>query len=640
MRMMDAGVGLRDDGRRWLRAPEASVCALDWYTLIVLFMTPDLSIDTLLSLYHAKATTPRKVLRALWDRAAAGDKAIWISRPSWEEIEGFLTKLESSDPESLPLYGIPFAIKDNIDQAGHPTTAACPAFAMEAASSAFVVQKLIDAGAIPVGKTNLDQFATGLVGVRSPYGVPANSFDPAYIPGGSSSGSAVAVAAGLASFALGTDTAGSGRVPASFNNLVGLKPTRGVLSCSGLVPACRSLDCPSVFALSVSDAMRVYDVVAAFDPSDAYARQEEEPTRRPRASVPVIGMPKAEQLAFFGDESARALFQASVARLAGLGWRTREVDFAPFLEAARLLYEGPWVAERYLVAGDLLQSQPEALHPVTRQIIEGGAKPLAVDAFRAQYRLAALKRASEAVWEEVDAILTPTAGTIYKVAEVEADPIKLNSNLGYYTNFMNLLDLCAWAVPAGFLSNRLPWGVTFFAPAFEDRPLAELAAKFHAAVALPVGTTTRMSHLAPPVSPPAVQVERWMQIAVCGAHMHGLALNHQLITRGARMVSHTTTAPVYRSYLLPGNGKMPDRPGLVRVTEGGASIEAEVWELPEAAAASFIDAVPRPLGFGRVELADGSHVCGFLCEPYAVSSEHDITHHGGWRAWLESAGKS
>ena len=602
-------------------------------------MTPDLSIDTLLSLYEAKTTTPRQVLRDLWDRAEAGNKAIWISRPTWAEVEEYLTKLESSDPAKLPLYGIPFAIKDNIDLVGHPTTAACPAFAKEAAQSAFVVQKLIDAGAIPVGKTNLDQFATGLVGVRSPYGVPANAFDPDYVPGGSSSGSAVAVATGLASFSLGTDTAGSGRVPASFNNLVGHKPTRGVLSASGLVPACRTLDTISVFALSVSDAARVYDVVAVFDPADAYARRAVASCRTPRGSSPIIGIPKEEQLAFFGDESAQTLFQASVARLAELGWQTRTVDFAPFLDAARLLYEGPWVAERYVVAEDLLQSQPEALHPVTRKIIEGGAKPLATDAFRAQYRLAALKRESEAVWDEVDAILTPTAGTIYKLAEVEAEPIKLNSNLGYYTNFMNLLDLCAWAVPAGFLSNRLPWGVTFIAPAFEDRQLAELAARFHAAVALPVGTTTRLSNLLPPVAP-AAPSERWMKIAVCGAHMQGLALNHQLLTRGARMVSHTTTAPVYRSYLLPSNGKIPDRPGLVRVIEGGAAVEAEVWELPQAAAASFIDAVPRPLGFGRVDLADGSNVCGFLCEPYAVSPENDITHHGGWRAWLASVGKA
>ena len=600
-------------------------------------MTPDLSIESLLLAYRAGTKTPRTVIREAWERAAELDSRIWISRPDWTVLDALLTSLESKDPGTLPLYGVPFAIKDNIDWAGQPTTAACPAFAYVPEKSAFVVDKLIAAGAIPMGKTNLDQFATGLVGVRSPYGTPANSFNADYIPGGSSSGSAVAVALGLASFSLGTDTAGSGRVPASFNNLVGIKPTRGLLSNSGLVPACRTLDCISIFAMTTNDAKVVLDVAAIYDPADAYARPAIKPTPlRDEASV-VIGVPKAAQLQFFGNASAQSLFEESVKRASSLGWRVKEIDLQPFLDAARLLYEGPWVAERYSGIEELIKNQPEVLFPVTRQIISGGIKPTAVDAFRSQYRLAELKRASEAVWKEVDAIVTPTAGTIYTTAEVEAEPIKLNSNLGYYTNFMNLLDLSAIAVPAGFLDNALPWGVTIIAPAFEDAFIGVLASKFHASIAAPVGKTSRLSSELPVIpSTPKAPQERWMKLAVCGAHMEGLPLNHQLLSRNARLVLKTATAPKYRLYRVPGTSPIPDRPGLVRVTENGASIDLEVWELPEDTVGSFVNAVPGPLGFGRVELADGTTVCGFICEPAGVQSENEITHHGGWRAWLAS----
>ncbi len=599
-------------------------------------MIPDLSIDQLLKSYRSQETTPRAVIREAWDRAAQGDPRIWISRPEWSVLEALLTELEKRDPSSLPLYGIPFAIKDNIDWQDQPTTAACPAFSYVPQKSAFVVEKLIAAGAIPMGKTNLDQFATGLVGVRSPYGTPANSFDAAYIPGGSSSGSGVAVAVGLASFSLGTDTAGSGRVPASFNNLVGVKPTRGLLSCSGLVPACRTLDCISIFALSAADAETVLKVTAIYDANDPYARPATASPRIHEEASLVIGVPMKEQLEFFGDDSARRLFERSVESLTALGWRLREIDLQPFLEAARLLYEGPWVAERYAVIQPLIESDPEALHPITRQIISSGLKPTAVDAFRSQYRLATLKRASEGVWTEVDAILTPTAGTLYTTAEVEADPIRLNSNLGYYTNYMNLLDLSAWAVPAGFLDNGLPWGVTFFAPAFEDHFLGALASKFHAVVDKPIGRTSRLSSSIPPVAMPATKPSRWMRLAVCGAHMEGLPLNHQLTSRGARLLLKAATSPDYRLYRVPGSGPVPDRPGLVRVSENGAAIDLEVWELPEETVGSFVDAVPGPLGFGRVELENGVKVCGFICEPAGVKAENELTQYGGWRAWLAS----
>ncbi len=603
-------------------------------------MTPDLTITSLLRQYQDGTTSPREVVKACYDLADASDPAIWISRPTWTQVEALLDALEGRAVSSLPLYGIPFVIKDNIDWAGHPTTAACPAFSCTPEKSAFVVQKLIEAGALPLGKTNLDQFATGLVGVRSPYGIPRNAFDAEYLPGGSSSGSAVAVALGMASFSLGTDTAGSGRVPASFNNLVGWKPTRGLLSTSGLVPACRTLDCISVFALTVEDAVKVSDVVSVFDPEDAYARPAPAGTQTASSSAPVIGVPLPSQREFFGDASAAALFEQSITRVKELGWTVQEVDLQPFLDAARLLYEGPWVAERYSGIASLIEETPEALHPTTLQIIGGGAQPNAVAAFRAQYRLAELKRASEAAWTKVSAILTPTAGTIYKVAEVLADPIRLNSNLGRYTNFMNLLDLSAWAVPAGFLENGLPWGVTFFAPAFQDRFLAQVASAFHAAGNLPIGKTSLVSSQLPALPPPVLpDTRKWIPIAVCGAHMEGLPLNHQLTSRGGRLLRATRTTSEYLLYRVPGAGAIPDRPGLVRVHDGGASIALEVWELPEDTVGSFVNAVPGPLGFGRVRLEDGSTVFGFLCEAVDLNPDEEITRHGGWRAWLASSSR-
>ena len=572
-------------------------------------MIPDLSISRLLKAYREASCSPKEIVLDAWRRAASDDPAIWISRPTEAQLRESLGSLEGESPDSKPLYGIPFAIKDNIDCAGYPTTAACPAWSYEPTQHAFVVKRLIDAGAIPMGKTNLDQFATGLVGVRSPYGVPGNAFNPDYIPGGSSAGSAVAVAKGLCSFSLGTDTAGSGRVPASFNNLIGLKATRGLLSCTGVVPACRTLDCVSIFALTAADASSVLKVADAFDETDAYARRAELKTAL--SWPPKIGFPRAEQLDFFGNDDARKLFANARQTIADMGWEIIEVDISAFLDAARLLYEGPWVAERTAVVSKLLAERPEAFLPVTRTIIEGGFKGTAVDAFRAQYRLAELRRASEATWQRMDALLMPTAGTIYTRAEVEAEPIKLNSNLGRYTNFMNLLDLCGCAVPAGFLGDGLPWGVT-----------------------LPLGKSSAMSSTSPlPGSPPATVP--MMKIAVCGAHMEGLALHWQLSDRKARFVQRTLSAPCYRLYLLPANGRIPDRPGMVRVCEGGSAIELEVWEIPQSTLGSFLDGIAAPLGLGRVQLADGTTVCGFVCEGLISESALEITSHRSWRKWLE-----
>ncbi|MEX0870682.1 MAG: allophanate hydrolase, partial [Aquisalimonadaceae bacterium] len=411
---------------------------------------PDLTISTLLADYHGGRRNPREVIGALMRTVQAGDDHnIWITVLDEAALEPYLARLERSNPAELPLYGIPFVIKDNIDLVGVPTTAGCPAYAYQPEESAFVVQRLIDAGAIPLGKTNLDQFATGLVGARSPYGPGRNPFDPAYVSGGSSSGSAVAVSLGLASFSLGTDTAGSGRVPAAFNNLIGVKPSCGLLSARGVVPACRSIDTISIFAGTAADAQAVLNVAAAYDAGDAYSRPDSVPALG-HGSIPAagfrFGVPLAAQLEFFGDDDAARLFRDSVARLQSLGGERVDIDFQPFLDAARLLYEGPWVSERYAAIQGFMEENSEALFPVTREIIGGGAAPRAVDAFNAGYRLRELKRLADVAWSHVDLIMTPTAGTIYTVDAVNAEPVRLNSNLGYYTNFMNLLDYSALAV--------------------------------------------------------------------------------------------------------------------------------------------------------------------------------------------------
>ena len=596
-----------------------------------------LDIATLYDAYINKRLTPEQVIEMVLARIdEAADHHAWIYRLPRETVLAYATRLRDRDPESLPLYGVPFAIKDNIDLAGVPTTAACPEYAYTPPESAAVVQLLIEAGAIPIGKTNLDQFATGLVGTRSPYGAGRNSFDPDYISGGSSSGSALAVALGQVSFALGTDTAGSGRVPAAFNNLVGMKPTRGLLSTRGVVPACRSLDCVSIFALTAANAAQVLKVTAQFDAADPFARRNE----RPRLGAGDIsatqfrfGVPQPAQLAYFGNTEYPVLFAAAVVRLQALGGVPVEIDFAPFLAAARLLYEGPWVAERYVAIADFIESKPEALYPVTRQIIEKGCTLSALDTFRGQYRLESLRRASEAVWSMVDVLVTPTAGNHYRIDAVEADPIQLNSNLGYYTNFVNLLDLAAVAVPSGFQANGLPFGITLLAPAFYDHALLQLAGSLHHVGGLALGTST-----VPVPEPTPASRDAVFLIAVCGAHMSGLALNHELTTRGARLVSRTQTAASYRLYRLPGGP--PQRPGLVRVNENGAVIELEVWALPVSVVGDFIAGIPAPLGIGRVALTDGTAVAGFVCEAYAVRDALDITEHKGWRGFLKNGGEN
>ncbi len=592
-----------------------------------------LTIAGLRVAYRDQGLRPRAHLARVMTGLRAGDPHhCWIHLLSDAELEPHLARLDSMDPATASLYGVPFAIKDNIDLAGVPTTAACPDYAFVPEQSAFVVQCLLAAGAVPVGKTNLDQFATGLVGTRSPHGACRNAFDPAYISGGSSSGSAVALALGQVAFALGTDTAGSGRIPAAFNNLIGVKPTRGRLSSAGMVPACQTLDTISVFALTAADARTVLDRVAVFDNTDPFARRPQPPTLG-RITLPAegfrFGVPQASRLAFFGDDQARELYLASIAALEAMGGTPVEVDFAPFLEAAELLYAGPWVAERYLATEGLLQTRPEALLPVTRQIIEAGASGTAADAFRARYRLQALQHATAALWQDLDLICTPTAGTHFTIEQVNAAPVQRNSELGYYTNFMNLLDLAAVAVPAGFRDNGLPFGVTLFAPAFHDEKLLQLADRLHRARVATLGATQ-----APLASEPvlAVGTDQLIPVAVCGAHLSGLPLNWQLTDRRAVLLERTRSAPCYRFYALPGGP--PERPGMIRVSQGGGAVELEVWGVPADQFGSFVAGIPAPLGIGKVELADGRQLPGFICEGIGSEGATDITHLGSWRAHL------
>lgn len=529
-----------------------------------------------------------------------GDDGVWIHRPALEEM---LSSVPSD--ESLPLFGRTFAVKDNIDVAGWPTTAGCAEFSYTPTHDAPVIAKLRALGAIPLGKTNLDQFATGLVGTRSPFGIPRSVFSKAHISGGSSSGSAVAVAAGLADFALGTDTAGSGRVPAAFNNIVGLKPTRGVLSMRGVVPACRSLDCVSIFARTVAEAQRVFAAVREFDALDPFSRPWKPAVRELRR----IGVPRADQLEFYGDEEMRALYEQAKQR-----FDVVEIDFAPFRDAAKLLYAGPWVAERDAAVGEFLAAHPQAGHPVVRGIIEGAGRYSATDAFRASYELARLRRLADAEWDKMDALLLPTTPTIYTVEEVLADPVRLNSNLGLYTNFVNLLDLCALAVPAGFRGDGLPLGVTFIAPAFHDDELAKLGAAF-------------LGEAPPAIAPGGVA------LSVVGAHLSGQPLNRQLTSRGAQLVKTCRTANDYRFYALANT--TPPKPGLVRAPGfAGPGIETEVWRLSHEAFGEFVAEVPAPMGIGSVVLDDGTTVKGFLCEVAALEGSREITEFGGWRGFL------
>jgi allophanate hydrolase len=592
-------------------------------------------LSSLQRAYCEKRVTPEQIAEEAW-RLADNPQFpnVWIERTSRERLSEMARTLPTQPADNLPLYGIPFAIKDNIDFAGMPTTAGCPDFAFVPKSSASVVEKLVAAGALFVGKTNMDQFATGLVGTRSPFGICQSVFDAKYISGGSSSGSAVAVASGMVSFALGTDTAGSGRVPAALNNIVGHKPTRGLVSNRGVFAACRSLDCVSIFAGSCHDAQNVLDVIAGLDVSDPYSRQ----CSKTNIAFPDrfrFGILPPTQREFFGDAEAEALYKKATATLHECGGEPIEFDFKPFSQAAALLYRGPWVAERRWAIGEFFDKHGDKIHPVVREIIAGASKFDAVATFDAQYQLQAYAQQARKIFSELDVLLLPTTGTTYQIEDVLADPIRLNSDLGHYTNFVNLLDLAALALPAGFRkSNNLPFGITLVAPAFSDDALLALGARFHAAIGGNIGATTAKISEQPL---PDKKVPGIL-LAVVGAHLRGQPLNHQLTSRRARFVRQTRTLPHYRLYALPNT--QPPKPGLRRVTEKlPQGIEIEVWALDDAAFGSFVAEIPAPLCIGTLELEDGSSVKGFLCEPIALEGAQDITDFGGWRAYRQSLPK-
>jgi allophanate hydrolase len=516
------------------------------------------TIAALLDAHRTGAASPETTIAACYARIRAhDDPAIFITLRDEAGARDEAKALAANGNTALPLYGVPVAIKDNIDVKGMPTTAACPDFAYQATKDATCVARLRGAGAIVVGKTNLDQFATGLVGVRSPYGVPKNVFNPALIPGGSSSGSAVAVGAGLVPLALGTDTAGSGRVPAGLSNIVGLKPSLGLISTAGVVPACRTLDCASVLALTVDDAFAALEVLAGSDPADPYSRPRPVGALGPFSAGVRLGVPLPSQRLFFGDKASAAAYEAALARFAALGARIVEIDIEPFYEAARLLYEGPWVAERYITVRKLIASSPQSMHPVTRQVILAGAHQTAVDAFAAFYKLEELRRVRDHTFLEVDALILPTIPTAYTVEQVLADPIGLNSRLGTYTNFVNLLDMCGLAVPASMHADGTPFGITLLAQAGHDAALASLGRVFHADTGLPLGATGAAQ---PPLAALSGKLaDDEIALAVVGAHLSGMPLNGELQSFGARLVAQTTTTTDYRLYALAGT--TPPKPG-------------------------------------------------------------------------------
>ena len=602
-----------------------------------------MDVGTLLSTYANRTLTPADVVeRVLQQCAENGDDGVWITRLEAAIVrrraQEFSALLADDDSalKRLPLLGIPFAVKDNIDVADMPTTAACPAFAYEASTDATVVAKLQRAGAILIGKTNLDQFATGLVGIRSPYGVPKNPFNAEYLPGGSSSGSAVAVARGMVSFALGTDTAGSGRIPAALNNLVGWKPTRGVFSNRGVVPACPSLDCVSIFARNVVDAARVANVMVGFDVADPFSLAAAASQRYVVSSPPKrwrVAVPRDEQLEFFGDTENAQQYRDVLATIEQSGGEIVAIDFTPFRAAAELLYQGPWIAERSLVMASLLARDPEAIHPEVRRAVSGADNISGRDVFAGLHRLLALRRQVVQQLSAVDCLVVPSFARAYRVSEALAAHQEINKNLGYYTNFVNLLDLCAIAVPTGVLSSQLPTGVTLIGLPFTENKLAAVGAMLQS---FREGAT---------ITPHSTSKSDWsaanddsITLCVSGAHMSGLPLNHQLLTAGANLLASVRTAPHYKLFAL--THMQPPRPGVVRVADNeGVPIVSELWSVPKTTFGAFVAAIPTPLAIGKVELESGEWVTGFVCQSYALAGATDISDVANWRKYCTSAPK-
>jgi allophanate hydrolase len=586
-------------------------------------MIPNLlEIPTIQAAYRAGTLTPVALITELIARIDSyPDKAVFISRVDSETLLAQAVALDLSQIDNLPLFGIPFVAKDNIDAAGIPTTAACPAFAYTPEHDSTVIAKLRAAGAILLGKSNLDQFATGLNGTRSPYGAPRSVFNADYISGGSSSGSAVAVGAGLAVFSLGTDTAGSGRVPAMFNNLVGLKPSIGRISATGVVPACKSLDCVSIFANSAADAAAILRIAEGLDETDAYSRA---PTNAPPPPPPTVGILRPDQR----DFETAALYDSALAKAAELGWNLVEIDYTPLLEIAKSLYGGPFVAERLAAIKPFFETNADDINQVVRQIIEGATTHTAADLFAEIYRIKSLSRAARHQLDACDFLLLPTAPTTYTVEAMQADPIRLNANLGTYTNFVNLLDLAAIAIPTGFSAAGLPFGVTLVGPAFSDLALASFAEALHLAAAPGAGKSRAI-----PQARLAPLPDQNIKLVVAGAHLSGMVLNHELLALDAKLLAATTTGPDYKLYAL---ATTPPKPGLAH-SPGftGPGIAVEVWSLTPENFGKFVAALPAPMGIGRVTLADGTTHPGFLCEAYALQNALDITSYGGWRDYLK-----
>jgi len=591
-------------------------------------------IQSLHAAYAAGTKPSEMIATVLGHITESNDPGIFIHVASIQQLLSEVEKLGAFDLVAKPLWGIPFAVKDNIDVAGMPTTAACPAFAYTPTKDATVVARLKAAGAIVIGKTNLDQFATGLVGLRTPYPAPINAINPSLIPGGSSAGSAVATARGIVSFALGTDTAGSGRIPAGLNNIVGLKPTVGSLSTSGVVPACRTLDCVSIFALTVDDAYAAYKVAAGVDATDAYSKPIAIKPLRARPPILTVGVPAKADLKFFGDDAMQAGFMTAITSLKELGCKLVEIPFGDFYAAANLLYEGAWVAERYAAIEDFFKAEPDAMHPVTRLIIGGAEKLSAADAFKGLYALQTLKANLARVVASVDLICVPTAPTHYTVDAVLAEPILTNSRLGTYTNFVNLLDLCGIAVPSGIRNDGLPMSVTLLAAAGTDHLVAALARDIHANSKLPLGATGWQQPAALPLASSAD--DGMIEIAVVGAHLSGMPLNPQLKNLGGQFCRTAKTISAYNLYALAGQA-IP-KPGLLRSPDGsGSSIDVEVWGLSPEGFGTFVAAIPSPLGIGTLELADGTNPKGFLVETAGLKDATDISHFGGWRKYVAGA---
>lgn len=562
------------------------------------------------------------------------DDSAWISIASDAQLKAQLLQLEALQQtqgrERLPLYGIPFAVKDNIDVEGFVTTAACPAFAYQAQRDAMAVQRLRQAGAIVLGKTNLDQFATGLVGTRSPFGAVPNAFDSRLISGGSSSGSASVVARGLVPFALSTDTAGSGRIPAAFNQIVGIKPTPGAVPGTGLVPACRTLDCIGVLALNVADSALVLSLMEGPDAQDSYARSRPFIAKHTPLSQLRVGVPDARKLSSDYEDA----FAAFLVRLKPQTERVQALPFDALFEVANLLYYGPWVAERVVGARGIYEQQPEALLPVIRQVLDVHQRFNAADTFNAQYQLQDLRQEAENIWQECDVLCVPSAPRHPSMAEVQADPIGVNSEMGTYTNFVNLLGWSAIAIPASQLPDGLPFGITLIAPGWREPDLVRWAQQLEAQANLCAGVTGLPAQNAGPLPAWRVPTQgETIEVAVVGAHLRGMPLNHELLACGARFREETSTASDYRLYAL--QGTVPPKPGMARSDEG-AAITVEVWDMPIANFGRFVAGVPTPLGIGSVQLQDGRSVKGFICEGHALTQARDITAFGGWRAYCQS----